>query len=145
VLVGLDWLLLVCEKLCGSDWSTSLLVLQIGGDTDVLSAASCASRLVAGLAGPHSYAMAAISPQLWQRVHRNCGSEFTATVAAVASSSTTWFRWVSGSCSMIALIGVVVWLGFGHGIDMMWLFGVLFVSITFYISSYLFFLNRNLV
>jgi hypothetical protein len=62
----LDWLLLVCEKPCGYDWSTSLPVLQIGGATDVLARASCASR-VAGLAGPRSYAMAASSPQLWQR------------------------------------------------------------------------------
>jgi hypothetical protein len=65
--VRLDWLLLVCEKLCGSHWSTSLPVPQIGGATDLLAAASCASRLVVGLARYRSYAMVASSPQLWQR------------------------------------------------------------------------------
>jgi hypothetical protein len=66
--VRLDWLLWVCEKPCGSEWSTSLLVPQIGGATDVLAAASsCASCLVAGLARPRSYAMVASSPQLWQQ------------------------------------------------------------------------------
>jgi hypothetical protein len=66
------------------------------------------------------------------------GSQFTATVAAVASSLNPWFRWVSRSplvsptCIVIAWLRVhdlglsrlVVWLRFGHGNDILTVFAL---------------------